>query len=316
MKFMDRVRIVMAEKRLADSTCRSYCGWVRSYIRFHGVRHPREMGGEEVVAYLNHLAVERKVAAGTQNQALNALVFLYRNVLGAPLPDAMEGLTPAKRRKRPPVVLSHQEALRIIEALDPDVRLPVKLMYGAGLRVGEALSLRIKDVDLEVGRLMVYEAKQKDRYTVMPVSLRESLEVQIERARVRFEKDVAAGAGSVRLPEALARKLPAAHRELRWQFLFPASRLTLNEGTGIEGRWHAHRSPVQKAVRNATERAGINKRVTCHTFRHTFATEQLRGGTDIRTIQRLLGHTSVKTTMIYTHILNRGPLGVVSPLDR
>ena len=316
VRFMERVRVSMAAERYAQSTIDGYCGWIRAFILFHGKRHPSEMGAEEVVAFLNHLTVEREVAAATQNQALNALVFLYRRVVQVPLPEEMVGLQRARRRRRPPVVLSHEEAIRVIDAVDVELRLPVQLLYGAGLRIGEAMALRIKDVDLANRRLLIYGAKNRDRESVLPESLRETLEVQMQRAEGRFVRDRETGGGSVVLPEALARKLPQAHLELRWQFLFPASRTMHNPQTGLEGRWCAHESPVQKAVRRAVARAGVRKRVTCHTFRHSFATELLRGGTDIRTIQKLLGHSSVKTTMIYTHVLDLGPYRVRSPLDR
>jgi integron integrase len=315
VKFMDQVRLVLREGRYAHSTIAAYSYWVRQFIFFHGMRHPSGMGAEEVVAYLNHLTVDRKVAAATHNQALNALVFLYRNVLDVPLPTAMGGLRPASRRKRPPVVLSHVEAMSIIDEMKELRRLPVQLMYGAGLRVGEVLKLRVKDVDFGNRRLLVYGAKNQDRATLLPESLMDAVQAQMDRAQQRFLRDVKEGGGSAGLPHALAAKLPAAHRQFRWQFLFPSSKTHRNEQSGLRGRGHWHPSPVQKGVKLATAAAGVNKRVTCHTFRHSFATELLRRGTDIRTIQKLLGHASVQTTMIYTHVLDLGPYGVRSPID-
>ncbi len=314
MRLMEKVRHTMKARRYALATQKSYGSWIKRYLFFHELRHPIEMGAQEVIAFLNFLAVEKRVSASTQNQALNALVFLYREVLQAPLPTDMKGLQAAHRRKRPPVVLTHEEALAIIQAVEPGVRLVVQLMYGSGLRVGEAVGLRIKDVDLGNRRLLVFDAKQRDRETILPQSLSAALEAQIEAVLDRFERDRRDGGGSVVLPEALHRKLKADH-DPRWQFLFPASCLLLNPQTGLKGRWHLHESSVQKAVKRATVLYGVNKRVTCHTFRHTFATQLLKTGTDIRTIQKLLGHASVETTMIYTHVLDLGPYGVRSPID-
>lgn len=316
MRFMDQVRETMRKERKAHATIKTYCQWIRRFIRYHDLTHPKEMGGDEVVAYLNHLVLEKGVAAATQKQALNALVYMYKAVLEDPLPTDMEGLQPGKRRRRRPVVLCHQECVALIDAVPEKVRLPVQMLYGAGLRVGEALSIRIKDVDLPGRRVIVYDGKNRDRETVVPETLIEPIEGQIRRAERRWRKDLAANGGSVMLPDALHAKLPGAHVNLQWQFLFPSTRARVNPTTGRTGRWHLHRSPVQKAVKRAAAQVGITKRVTCHTLRHSFATELLRTGVDIRTIQRLLGHANVKTTMIYTHVLDRGPFGVRSPLDR
>ena len=275
----------------------------------------RRLSPREVVAFLNHLTVERSLASSTFNQALNAIVFLYREVLIQPLPEDMEGLKPARRRRRVPVVLDKAEARSVLASFNPRYRLVAELMYGAGLRVGEAVSLRIKDVDFANHRLCVVDAKGRDRQALLPRSSRAPLERQISEAIRVHERDRARGLGSVILPTALFRKYPGAHTEARWQFLFPAQRLSPNPQSGSRGRWHLHSSPVQKAMKEACRFEGLTKLVTCHSLRHSFATELLRSGTDIRTIQELLGHRHLQTTMIYTHVLDLGPYGVRSPID-
>ncbi len=273
------------------------------------------MGAAEIEAFLTYLAVDRNVAASTQNQALSALLFLYRQVLKQDLVGSIDSVR-AKRPKRLPTVLTKEETLRVIGFLSGTHQLMAKLLYGSGLRLMECVRLRVKDVDFAQRQIIVRDGKgMKDRITMLPDVLIQRLREHLQHTKHIHEDDLAKGYGSVYLPFALERKYPNADREWLWQYVFPATRLSTDPRTGITRRHHINESSLQKAVRRAAKRAGIDKRVTCHTFRHSFATHLLEDGYDIRTVQELLGHKDVKTTMIYTHVLNRGPLAVRSPLD-
>jgi len=290
-------------------------GWVKRFIFFHEVRHPREMGKEEVEAFLNHLATDLGVAASTQNQALNALVFLYRFVIEKEIGDLTE-LIRAKRPARLPVVMTVDEVERVLDALSGDSLAVSLLLWGGGLRLMEALRLRVQDIDFDRRELRVRDGKgRRDRLTVLPERVTERLREKIAASLLLHQKDLAEGHGEVELPDALARKYPKAGWEARWQWIFPADRLSVCPRTGRVGRHHLFETTVQRHVKRAANTAGITKRVTPHTFRHSFATALLESGYDIRTVQELLGHRSLNTTMVYTHVLNRGGRGVMSPAD-
>jgi integron integrase len=301
-------------RHYAASTERSYVRWTVRYVRFHGVRHPAELGDAEVALFLSHLASVGKVSASTQNQALCALVFLYKEVVGKPLGD----LGPYRFAQRPkvlPVVLAQEEVGRLLPLLTHPQRLMAELMYGSGLRVGECVSLRTKDLDLARKCISVRQAKgAKDRQTILPDVLLAPLHRQVDLAGVQLKQDIAQGFVGATLPYAYDRKATSAGQSLAWQYLFPASRLT----TADDGRHYRHHqdpSTIQRAVRQAAKRAKLTKRVGCHTLRHSFATHLLERGTDLRTIQTLLGHKNIRTTQIYTHVCERGTLGALSPLD-
>ena len=314
-RLLDRVRRAIRVRHYSRRTESAYTQWIVRFIRFHGIRHPEEMGAPEVSQFLSHLAVEGRVAASTQNQALNALVFLYTHVLGRPLPE-LAGVVRARKPRKLPVVLSPEEVARLLDQLSGSRRIAASLLYGSGLRLLEALQLRVKDLDFARGELMVREGKgRRDRVTVLPEALRGPLQAQIRQVRELHRRDLAEGFGEAPLPNALARKYPGAPREMAWQFLFPSGRRGPNRATGEICRFHMAPSTVQRAVKHAALAAGIAKRATCHSLRHSFATHLLERGHDIRTVQELLGHRNVSTTMIYTHVLNRGGLGVKSPLD-
>ena len=318
-KLLDLVRLACRLRHYSYRTEQTYCAWVRRFCRFHRdadgrPRHPRELGTDEVAAFLAHLATERNVAASTQNQALSALLFLYDAVLGEELGDFGD-VPRARRRKKLPVVLARAEVEGVLAHLRGRHRLFVSLLYGSGLRLTEGLRLRVKDLDFALHQIVVRDGKGgKDRVTVLPDPIADALRDQIEQVRLLHRRDLADGLGAVHLPHALARKYPNAATEPGWQYVFPAPRRSIDPRTGIERRHHLSASSVQKAVRQAAQRAGLDKPVTPHVFRHSFATHLLERGSDIRTVQELLGHRSVNTTMIYTHVLNRGGLGVVSPL--
>jgi integron integrase len=289
---------------------------VRRFILFHHKRHPAELGGPEVTAFLNWLAQARQVSASTQTQALSALLFLYRHVLGIDLPWMTE-VVRAPARVRLPVVLTRDEVRILLQRLDGAERLVAMLLYGSGLRLLEALRLRIKDIDFRQDQVTVRGGKgDKDRITMLPQSIKPDLDRHLVAVRSLHQRDLEAGAGHVVLPNALARKYPNADREWPWQWVFPAGRLFTDSSTGERRRHHLHPSVVQRAVSRAVRQAGLVKRATCHSLRHSFATHLLEDGYDIRTVQELLGHGDVSTTMIYTHVLNRGAFGVRSPADR
>jgi integron integrase len=294
----------------------AYVAWIRRCILFHHKRHPRDMGVTEVAVFLSSLATVGRVSASTQNQALSALLFLYVEVLQlqlAGLADVVRARTP----QRLPMVLTREEVRRVLEGLRGGVRLAAVLMYGAGLRLMECVELRVKDVDLEEREIRVRDGKgRKDRVTVLPRAAVEALRAQLQHARAVHIRDLARGAGCVALPDALARKHPGAGREWAWQWIFPATRTYVEAASGQCRRHHLHESVIQRAVKAAVCQAGIGKRASSHTLRHSFATHLLEDGYDIRTIQELLGHGDVSTTMVYTHVLNRGGRGVRSPLDR
>jgi integron integrase len=313
-KLLDQVRDTLRLKHYAIRTEQAYVSWMRRFILFHHKRHPKDMGAPEIEAFLTNLAVNLNVAASTQNQALSALLFLYRHVLDqeiGPLDAAR-----AKKPKRLPTVLTHQQAMTVIAALPPTYQLVVKLLYGSGLRLLECLRLRVKDLEFPQYQIVVRDGKgSKDRVTILPASLVNPLRNHLERVGMRHQRDLERGHGSVYLPHALERKYPNANREWAWQYVFPARNLSVDPRSGLRRRHHRGESGPQRAVREAAKLAGIDKPVTPHTFRHSFATSLLEDGYDIRTVQELLGHKDVKTTMIYTHVLNKGPLAVRSPLD-
>ncbi len=315
-RLLDQVRDQIRLKHYSIRTERVYCEWVKRYIRFHKYRHPLEMGAAEVEAFLSDLAVRRDVSASTQNQALAALLFLYKQVLKQELPWLGE-VVRAKKPARLPVVLSIDEVQRILNQLDGDVGLIARLLYGGGLRLMEGVRLRVKDVDFSRNEIIIRDGKgQKDRVTVMPASLVLPLKQHIVRVRAIHQSEVAAGRGDVYLPDALARKYPNAPWEWAWQYVFPAAGLSVDPRSGSVRRHHLDEKRVQRAFKRAVAQSGIAKLATPHTLRHSFATHLLENGQDIRTVQELLGHADVKTTMIYTHVLNRGGLAVLSPLDR
>ncbi len=290
-------------------------GWIRRFILFHGKRHPGDMGEPEVTQFLSALASERHVSASTQNQALSAILFLYGDVLGRDL-DWLDRIVRAQRPVRVPVVLSRAEVKAVLSRLRGDCWLMASLMYGAGLRVQECAELRVKDLDFERLELVVRDGKgRKDRVTVLPQVLRRPLATHLERVKRLHEADVRAGRGHVALPDALGVKYPRAAREWGWQWVFPATRVYTDRASGERRRHHLHESVVQRAFAVAVREAGLTKRASPHCLRHSFATRLLESGYDIRTIQELLGHRDVTTTMMYTHVLNRGGRGVKSPLD-
>jgi len=315
-RLLDRVREANRLRHGSRSTEKSYVGWIRRYILFHGKRHPAEMGAPEVTRFLSSLAVQGKVAASTQNQALSALLFLYRYVLHQDLPW-LEDVVRAKRPKHLPIVLTRDEVRAVIFELHGTPRLMATLLYGSGLRLLECCRLRVQDVDFAMNQIVVRDAKgAKDRVTVLPTVAKGALTEQLQRMQHQHEADLRRGAGWVELPWALDRKYPNAGREWPWQWVFPATRFYVDRATGQRRRHHLHETVLQRAVIEAVRRLRLAKRATPHTLRHSFATHLLEDGRDIRTIQELLGHNDVSTTMIYTHVLNRGPAGVTSPADR
>ena len=316
-KLLDQVRQVIRVENYSYRTEQAYVAWINRYIHYHDKRHPAEMGAPEVEAFLTHLAIDRRVAASTQNQALNALLFLYREVLSQPLPQTIAAVR-AKKTRHLPTVLTRGEVEMILAELEGESLLMAQLLYGAGLRISECLRLRVKDIDFGQRLFLVPDGKgQKDRTTLMPEVVIEPLRSHLQVLKERHHRDLQAGNGRSSMPYALSRKLPNADREWGWQYIFPSQNLSKDPQTDGDTpyRHHKHASSLQKAIIKAAKAAGITKHVTPHTFRHSFATHLLESGYDIRTIQQLLGHKNVKTTMIYTHIAKRGLQGVRSPLD-
>ena len=315
-RLLEQVRQRLRVKHYSMRTEQAYLGWIRRFILANGKRHPREMGGREVEAFLILLATKKNVAAGTQNQALAALLFLYREVLDVELPW-MENVVRAKRPRRIPVVLSREEVMRLLAGMEGQAWLMAALLYGTGMRLTECIRLRVKDVDFGRGEIAVRNGKGgKDRRVPLPRRLREPLQAAIERTCLLHASDLAEGLGEVWLPHALARKYPNAARETGWQYVFPSPQLSIDPRSGRKRRHHVDDSVLQRAVRAARKLALIDKPATCHTLRHSFATHLLEAGHDIRTVQELLGHKDVATTQIYTHVLGRGAGAVLSPLDR
>lgn len=314
-KLLDQVRDVIRRKHFSIRTEQTYVEWIKRYIFFHGKRHPNEMAEAEITAFLTHLARAGKVAASTQNQALSALLFLYREVLQQNI-GWLDQVERAKRPARLPVVLTKEEVRRLFAHLHGTNRLMAGLLYGSGLRLMECMRLRVKDVDLGYLRVTVRDGKGgKDRITMLPVNAAKPLERHLQKVKAEHEQDLEDGFGSVYLPDALERKYPNAAREWMWQYVFPSSRLSIDARSGVRRRHHVEESSLQLGIKRAVRASGIQKPATCHTLRHSFATHLLENGYDIRTVQELLGHKDVSTTMIYTHVLNRPGIGVKSPLD-
>jgi integron integrase len=316
-KLLDQVRDVIRRKHFSIRTEQSYVDWIRSFILFHNKRHPRDMAEAEVTQFLTHLARAGRVAASTQNQALSALLFLYKQVLKQEI-GWLEGVERAKRSARLPVVLTRDEVHKIFAHLHGTPRLMAGLLYGSGLRLMECVRLRVKDIDFGYARITVRDGKgAKDRVTMLPVNLAKPLERHLKKVQAQHEEDLEAGFGSVFLPNAIARKYPRAAKQWAWQYVFPSSRLSFDPRCPevVKQRHHIDETLLQEAVKKAVRASGITKPATCHTLRHSFATHLLENGYDIRTVQELLGHKDVSTTMIYTHVLNKPGIGVKSPLD-
>jgi integron integrase len=315
-KLLDRVRDVSRRKHYSIRTEQAYIDWIRRFILFHGKRHPTDMGEPELAEFLTHLARDKQVAASTQNQALSALLFLYKEVLKQEV-GWLEAVERVKKPARLPVVLTREEARKVFEHLKGTHRLMAGLLYGSGLRLMECVRLRVKDIDFGYSQITVRDGKGgKDRVTMLPVNLVQPLRRHLAKVKAQHDDDLASGFGAVHLPSAFARKSPTAAKQWAWQYVFPSSRLSVDPRSGVRQRHHVDESMLQLAVRQAVTASGINKPATCHALRHSFATHLLENGYDIRTIQDLLGHKDVATTMIYTHVLNRPGVTVESPLDR
>ncbi|MDX2270560.1 MAG: integron integrase [Cyanobacteriota bacterium] len=314
-KLLDRVRDVIRLKHYSYQTEKTYIQWIRRFISFHNIRHPTEMRGAEVNSFLTHLAVSENVAASTQNQALSAILFLYREVVHTELALNWDAVR-AKRSRYLPTVLTTQEIFLVLQHMSGVYSLLTRLLYGCGLRLNEALQLRVKDIDFAQHQIIVRDAKGMESHTTMlPSSIVQKLAEHLQAVKGLHQQDLERGYGVVHLPFALARQYPNAAKEWIWQYVFPSDRISQDPRGEAMLRYHLHESGLQKAIKQAVKVAGIQKRVGCHTFRHSFATHLLQNGYDIRTVQELLGHKDVKTTMIYTHVLNKGGRGVRSPLD-
>jgi integron integrase len=314
-RLLDQVREKIRIKHYSIRTEQAYISWIKRFILFHHKRHPNEMGKQEIEAFLTHLAKNLNVASSTQNQAFNALLFLYNQVLDKALGDKINA-TRAKKPRRLPTVMTNEEAMKVINNLSGSNKLMAKLLYGSGLRLMECLRLRVKDVDFGMHQIMVRDGKGKiDRVTLLPESVKADLKEQLESVKAIHENDINQGYGKVYLPYALSRKYPNANLEWCWQYVFPSKSLSKDPRTGATRRHHIHENSLQKAVKKAVKLTRIPKPVSCHTFRHCFATHLLESGYDIRTVQELLGHKDVNTTMIYTHVIKKGGKGVKSPLD-
>lgn len=314
-KLLTSLRTEIRRRNYSYRTEQAYCNWVVRYVKYHKLTHPQKLNEKHVVNFLNYLATNRNVAASTQNQALCAIVFMYKHVLDIPL-EKLENLKRAKKYKTLPVVLTEDEAKRVLFYMGGISSLIVRIMYGSGLRISEALRLRIKDLDFGYRQILVRSGKgAKDRITMMPEMLVQPLKSQVLLCKKVHNKDLSNGMGRTILPGALSVKYPNADHEFGWQYLFPSRNRQKDPRTGFVHRYHISETTVQRAIKIAVKKASIKKNVTSHTFRHSFATHLLRSGYDIRTVQELLGHQNVETTMIYTHVLNKGGFGVKSPLD-
>ena len=315
MKLLDQVRDVVRKKHYSIRTEQAYVSWIRKYILFHRKRHPKDMGEKEISQYLSYLASDQRVASSTQNQALNAIVFLYKHVLRIELGD-FGNMERAKRPERLPTVMTKTEVGRVLAAMSGIYGLMAKLIYGSGLRLMECVRLRVKDIEFERNQVIVRDGKgMKDRSTMLPEQLKPFLLEHLGWVKTMHEQDLQEGLGEVYLPFALERKYPKAGREWGWQYVFPSERISKDPRSGKMRRHHISESGLQRAVHKAARSAGLAKPISPHTFRHSFATHLLEAGYDIRTVQELLGHKDVSTTMIYTHVLNKGGMGVQSPLD-
>ena len=314
-RLIDQLIETIRARHYSPRTEEAYVLWVKRFIRFHKMRHPKDMGGPEINAFLTHLAVDSKVSASTQNQALSAILFLYRYVFGYDIGE-LGGVVRARKSHHVPIVMTRTETRAVLSAMGGDTKLMASLLYGSGLRLSECLSLRVQDIDFEGGEITVFGGKgDKDRITMLPEGLKEPLRAHLRTVRTMHQRDLADGWGRVKVPEAVARKYPSAATDWKWQWVFPQRHRWTDPTTRMQGRYHVDETILQRAVKEAAREAGITKRVGCHTFRHSFATHLLDAGYDIRTIQELLGHKSVATTMIYTHVLNKGGRGVRSPFD-
>ena len=314
-KLLDQVRQTIRTRHYSDRTEKAYVHWIKRYIFFHNKRHPQEMAEAEIAGFLSSLATVGRVSASTQNQAFNALLFLYNEVLSKKI-GLIEGVVRAKRPQRLPAVLTKDEVKKVIDCMKGVPRLMAILLYGGGLRLMECCRLRIKDIDFSRNEIIIRSGKgNKDRYTMLPCAIRDSLTQHLRDVRTQHEADLKRGLGRVSLPNALDRKYPSAGKEWGWQWVFPATSHFTDRDTGEQRRHHLHESVLQRAFKEARTKAGIFKFAGCHTLRHSFATHLLENGYDIRTVQELLGHNDVSTTMIYTHVLNRGGKGVRSPAD-
>lgn len=316
IKLMDQVRQVLRYHHYSLSTEKTYCDWISRYIKYHRCkRHPSEMGKREIEDFLSHLATDLKVSASTQRQALNAIIFLYRQVLDINIDEQLSPVR-AKKYHRPPVIMTKNEVKKVLGNISGTHLLMAKLLYGCGLRLMECVRLRIQDVDFERNLIYVRAAKgNKDRTVNLPVNIKDEISRHISRVRELHNKDLSEGFGEVYIPEALSRKYPNAKMEFRWQYVFPSKNISVDTRSGVTRRHHVLESGLQKAVKTAVDRAGLTKRVSCHTFRHSFATHLLENGVNIRVVQELMGHSDVKTTEIYTHVMEKDITKALSPLD-
>lgn len=315
-KLLTRLKEEIRRRNYSYSTEKNYVRWVVRYIRFHNTTHPKKLNEKDITAFLTHLANEVNVAVSTQNQALSAIIFLYKNILEIPL-ERLKNFKRARRPRHLPVVLSEKEAPTIIEYIEGVENLIISLLYGSGLRISEALRLRILDIDFGLNQIVVRNGKGlKDRVTMLPKIVKDRLNTQILKVKNLHSMDLEKGFGKTILPKALSRKYPNAAKELKWQYLFPSKVRRVDPRSGVRHRYHISPRTVRRSLRKTLSKYSVQKHITPHTFRHSFATHLLKNGYDIRTVQELLGHKSVKTTMIYTHVLNRGGKGVKSPLDK
>jgi len=313
-KLLDKVRTELRSKHYSRKTETAYTNWIKRFIFFHNKRHPKDMDAKEIKSFVDNLVTNHHVSSATQNQALQGILFLYKNILNKDV-GWIENIKRLSRVKHLPVVLSKKEVSKVFSNLEGTIKLIVSLLYGSGLRLAEALKLRIKDIDFDYKQILVRDGKvEKDRHTILPDSVIPELKKHLNRVYLKHKEDLKMSKGETILPYALKKKYPNAGKEFGWQYAFPADKFIRDKESGLTFRWHIHESTIQRAVKEAVKKAGLTKSASPHTFRHSFATHLLENGYDIRTIQELLGHNSIKTTMIYTHVLNRG-LGVKSPLD-